>query len=275
MSVTPLFSRIGNKSKIYSILARYFPKEIETFAEPFAGSGAALLRTPPQKYTKGVLNDIDKMLIKANKFVKSYKGTEADIEKDFKLIVLKETTEEARLAKWTMIINKLNKRTKSLTPKEAFMYMILAKLTFGSKVVVPNNTVKLYKDMNIGKFLKNRLFKYRDRLNEKNVVLSSSDYKTVLKKYNKPNTFFFIDPPYENSGNMYGKDSAIDLEQLASLLKDMEANFMLTLNDSPNIRKLFSGFKMRKLVVPGGSANVKTSSTIGGTNRKELIITNY
>jgi DNA adenine methylase len=271
MSVIPLFSRVGSKSKIYNILARFFPKVIETFVEPFAGSGAAFFRTDPRKYTRGVLNDIDKMLMKANKYVKTYKGTEADIEKDFAILFYPSLSAEARLAKYNEIWNKLRKREKSLSPKEAFIYMLLAKLTFGSLTPDPTKKMKLYKTTNITKLLKTRLIKYRDRLIEKPLVLSSSDYKTVMKKYNQPKTFFFIDPPYENSEGLYSKDSAIDLEQLASLLKGVKGNFMLTLNDSPNIRKLFSGFKIRKLVVPGAN----TQETIGSAARKELIITNY
>ena len=83
---------------------------------------------------------------------------------------------------------------------------------------------------------------------------------------------FFLDPQYENSDKLYYEDS-IDYEEMSIILSNIDGKFMLTINDSPRIRKIFNNFKIRKIRVPPGSGHTKAN--IGGKFRNELIITNY
>ena len=83
--------------------------------------------------------------------------------------------------------------------------------------------------------------------------------------------FFFIDPPYEESKGLY-KAFTFDFEELRDVLSKIKGSFMLTLNDSPNIRNIFREFNIKSVVVPAGS---KKFGDIGAKDRKELIIMNY
>jgi DNA adenine methylase len=107
---------------------------------------------------------------------------------------------------------------------------------------------------------------YQDKL--KNATLLSNDYKAVMKKYDSPSTFFFLDPPYEKSEKLY-KESSIDYEDMSRYLKTIKGKFLLTVNDSPNLRQVFKDFNVEGVEVTG-------STTEGfQSKRKELIITNY
>ena len=78
----------------------------------------------------------------------------------------------------------------------------------------------------------------------KNTKVLNQDYKSVILNNNTSNAFFFIDPPYEKSKDLY-KDSIIDYEELAIVLSKVKGKFILTLNDSPDIRRIFNKFKIR------------------------------
>ena len=60
---------------------------------------------------------------------------------------------------------------------------------------------------------------------------------------------------------------------MSIILSNVDGKFMLTINDSPRIRKIFNYFNIRKIRVPPGSG--RTEANIGGKCRNELIITNY
>ena len=99
---------------------------------------------------------------------------------------------------------------------------------------------------------------------------SHHDASNVIKKYDGKNTFMFIDPPYESSDNLY-KDDSFSYEELARSLNGAKCKFMITLNDSKNIRTIFKGYKIRGYTVKA----VSVLGRIAGKDRREVMITNY
>jgi DNA adenine methylase len=62
----------------------------------------------------------------------------------------------------------------------------------------------------------------------------------------------------------------LDYEELADVLSKVKGKFVLSLNDSPNIRNIFKQFKIRGIRVEGGN-----DKDIGEKTRKEVIIKNF
>ncbi len=63
-----------------------------------------------------------------------------------------------------------------------------------------------------------------------------------IRRYDRPHTFFFMDPPYwetEGYGVTFGWEQ---YEQLAAMLGRLKGKAVVTLNDHPAIRSLFSAF---------------------------------
>lgn len=239
----PLFCRIGNKYPIVDKLLKYFP-EHKIYVEPFVGSGALLFNK--DKSDVEVINDLDDNLIEAYKLLK----------------VVSDDPNKYNIQSGIENIQKFVDRPQTTNENKLLKHLYTMCNTFSSK-----GYGKIYR----GKTLENKINKigeYKDRI--KDVKIFNQDYKTIINKYDSPNTFFFLDPPYEESGSLY-KNSKFDYEELAGLLKNIKGYFMLTLNDSSNIRKLFKNFNIKGLTVKSRGGNVD----IGGVDRKEVIIMNY
>lgn len=94
-------------------------------------------------------------------------------------------------------------------------------------------------------------------------------YAEFIRRYDRPRTLFFIDPPYWGTEGYYGKGlfSRGDFERLAACLRGIEGSFILTVNDVPEIRELFgwASIDTVDLTYSVGSVN--------GSPARELIIT--
>lgn len=192
---------------------------------------------------KRIINDLDKTLIGAYKVLK--KGV--SIPEDYL---------DISLDKKQKIYDKSIK-----TEKDKLINELLNCSTFGSK-----GKGKIYKNtMYINKL--SQLDEYKQFM--KNTTILNQDYKKVIDKYDSKDTFFFIDPPYENSGDLY-ENSQFNFEELRDKLLNINGLFLLTLNDSPNIRKIFKDFIIKPILVKA-SGNMG----IGSKDRKELFIMNY
>jgi len=245
--LTQMFGRVGSKARIRSALYRYFPKEFSTYVEPFIGAGSVMLGYKFKPGTKIVINDKDKKLISIWRILK--KGPSGDINKY-------NTTDIPTL---TRIRDK--KGGSDLDKLAAFV--VNTRNTFNNL-----GKGKVYRAINPYPKLK-KLEEFKEKL--KNVTILNEGYESVITKYNRPGTFFYLDPPYEKSKSLYDHGE-FNFEKLASKLKTIKGKFMLSLNDSKEIRDLFKGFKQRRITVRSQS---NADSGPGVQDRKELIITNY
>jgi hypothetical protein len=103
----------------------------------------------------------------------------------------------------------------------------------------------------------------------------NKNYISLIQEFDSLDTFFFLDPPYENTANEVGYAEGSDtfnFEELKKICDTIKGTFLLTINDSPNIRELFKDYFIK-------SINVRNAGFNGKTNlkriREELIITNY
>jgi DNA adenine methylase len=246
----PFFCRVGSKVPIRDIILKMIPPH-KIYVEPFVGSGAIYWAKDPSD--KEVLNDLDEWLIKNYKLLKNIKS------RNFRDILgddIKTKPEKIR------VLSKFyNDPSKNSEADKLTKNLLQSCNTFG-------NVGKggLYAGSNPNQKLK-KIDNYQERL--KNTTLLNEDYKTVIKKYDSPHTFFFMDPPYVQSKQLY-KHATFNYEEMRDILNNIRGDFLLTLNDDPYIRKLFKGFKMKKVYVRGTG-----NREIGMGYRNELIIYNY
>jgi len=76
------------------------------------------------------------------------------------------------------------------------------------------------------------------------VVIECLPCGNFIRRYDKPGTLFYLDPPYWGSENDYGKDmfSRDDFARLAGQLVAIKGQFLLSINDTPEIREIFQDF---------------------------------
>ena len=100
------------------------------------------------------------------------------------------------------------------------------------------------------------------------VVIECLPYGEFITRYDKPSTLFYLDPPYWNCENDYGKNvfAKSDFEALAKQLKNIKGGFIMSINDVPEIHKLFKWADIEA---------VETTYTVGKGRAKkagELIV---
>lgn len=93
------------------------------------------------------------------------------------------------------------------------------------------------------------------------VQIENQDFEAFIRRFDRPTTLFYLDPPYWGCETYYGKGlfSRADFARLAAVLRSIEGRFILSLNDTPGVRETFGGFKMDQVPVTyraGGSKKV-------------------
>lgn len=105
------------------------------------------------------------------------------------------------------------------------------------------------------------------------VYIENRPFGDVLDRYDRPQTFFYLDPPYYGSENDYGKGlfKRSDFAVLAERAAALKGKFILSINDTPEIRKVFGSFTVRP---------VSTRYSLGNADRRtdnarELLVMNF
>jgi DNA adenine methylase len=242
----PITARIGGKVLLKKKLVdEYFPNPstYDTYVEPFVGAGSVYFYKNKDG-KKEVINDIDPdmyILLKGLQTYDAHKLAE-DINGDY-------TSEDFKDIK--------NSNPK--TPYKIFLKTyLLYKLSFFGR------------GLTFGKSRVNTSFEgYKERL--KDVIITKTDYKDVINKYNKADAFFYLDPPATESSGKY-HFNPINISELVSVLKSIKGKFLLSLPTTKLKKKLFEGFKV--ITVPTKYVGEKT---LGGQSKKvkEYLIANY
>jgi DNA adenine methylase len=101
------------------------------------------------------------------------------------------------------------------------------------------------------------------------VLIECLPWREFLDRYDRAKALFYLDPPYFGCENDYGKGlfGRSDFGRMAERLASIKGRFLLSLNDTPAVREIFSAFTIE---------DVETRYFIGdadrGTAVKEVII---
>ncbi|MDE0518075.1 MAG: Dam family site-specific DNA-(adenine-N6)-methyltransferase [Bdellovibrionales bacterium] len=294
---SPLFY-VGDKYKLMSQLHNLFPKKITNFYEPFVGGGTVFLNIQAKKY---LLNDIDRNLINIHKLlIKSasdQKGFFKDVEKiinkyslsrsykkDIVPDSLKKAFKKTYYAKFNKVgyeklreqVNK-NKENDPLVLYVLLIYGFNRMLRFngGGKFNLPVGNVDFNKNV------VNALNDYFSFVQDKNINITTKDFKKFLNKRNfSKNDFIYLDPPYLITGSEYNKlwNKSLEMD-LLSLIDDLDkTNVKFALSNVTH----YNGNKNNLLIKWMKQYNVckVESNYINYHNNqkkqiKEVLITNY
>ena len=104
-----------------------------------------------------------------------------------------------------------------------------------------------------------------------NVVIENLDWKHCVATYDRPDTLFFLDPPYlDNQIGAYTAWTVANMEEMATVLQGIAGNFILTVDNSAACRRIFKPFRMRRVEKTKGVADQRIT---GVMKMRELIIT--
>ncbi|MFT4028011.1 MAG: DNA adenine methylase [Novosphingobium sp.] len=103
------------------------------------------------------------------------------------------------------------------------------------------------------------------------VVIERLPWSDFIARYDRPGTLFYLDPPYYGSEGDYGRDlfGRDQFALMAEQLRGIRGRFLLSLNDHPDVRRIFAGFTIEgeqvRYSLPGNDASKLA---------RELIISN-
>jgi DNA adenine methylase len=198
------------------------------YVEPFIGMGGVFLRRT-QRPAVEVINDLN-----------------GDIVTLFR--VLQRFPEALfREYRWRPAIRSEFDRLKEvrdcdlLDIERAARFLYLQTLAFGGKVAGQNFGVSPASPHNFDLArLEPRLRRLHARL--AGVVIENLDWLDLIGRYDREGTLFYLDPPYWGGEADYGAGMFArgDFQRMAEKLRSIEGRFILSINDRPEIRELFS-----------------------------------
>lgn len=98
------------------------------------------------------------------------------------------------------------------------------------------------------------------------VVIECLPYGEFITRYDRPETLFYLDPPYFGCEGDYGHGlfERADFERLAAQLEGIQGRFIMSLNDRPAVRKIFAAFDIEAVETSYSvSRRVESRGTVG------------
>lgn len=228
---TPVVPWPGGKRRLAKFILPLFPPH-RTYVEPFAG-GAGLLFMREEPAAAEVLNDINRDLVLLYRVVQHH------------------LEEFVRQFKWALVSREMFRWAQlqhidTLTDiQRAARFFYLQKLAFGAKVsgrtfgTSPSTPPRI------------NLLRIEEDLSEAHarlarVTIEHLPWAECVARYDRPDTLFYFDPPYWDTEG-YGTPFAIDeYERLAVAMRHLKGCAVLSINDHPEMRRIFGTFEMRR-----------------------------
>jgi len=244
---------IGGKNRLASKIVELFPEHL-TYVEAFCGGAQVFFRKEPSKVE--VLNDLNEDIF------------------NFLRVCQLHYEELVRYLRYAIVSRRhfdLFEKTapETLTDiQRAARFFYLQKNCYGGLVLRRNFCASILDGSNYNpEKIPELISKVHERL--LHTQLECLPYEDVLKKYDRDSTFFYLDPPYFNKPYYRFNFVEEDYVRIAEMLKSIKGKFLMSLNDTPEIRRIFSGFNIRTIEL------VYTARKNAGKRYTELLISNY
>lgn len=254
---SPIIPWPGGKRRLAKHILPLFEKSPHRcYVEPFAGGAALLfLRDPPAPVE--VINDINGELVRLYRCVQHH------------------LDELVRQFRWALVSREMFRWAQMQHPEtltdiqRAARFFYLQKIAFGARVTGQSfgtaatigprlNLLRIEEDLSAA------------HLRLARVTIEHLPWKDCIARYDRPETLFYLDPPYwqtEGYGGEFGLD---EHHALAATMAALKGRGILSINDHPTMREVYGAFKRRRL---------STTYTIGGAGRSskvgELLITTW
>lgn len=278
---------MGNKTAILHILYALFPLNYGRFIDVFGGSGSVLLGKPTIDPFE-VYNDFDRNLVNLFRCMKE--RTMATIRElgfchlnsredfiairrffDHEQFDDRYLAEELKLTEIIfppVVATELKEMrlriTKDYDVRRAAMFLKLLRNSYSSGG----------KSFASQPFDIRKLFGLIQELETRmaNVVIENQDFETLIRHYDRPDSFFYADPPYFSTEDMYDVDFGWDDHvRLRETLGNLKGKVLLSYNDCPEIRDLYAGFA----IFDFSRTHPMAQRYEAGKEFKELLIANY
>ncbi|MEI6419207.1 MAG: DNA adenine methylase [Sphingomonadales bacterium] len=260
-AVTPPAAYIGGKRNLSKRLCAIIDAvEHQTYCEPFVGMGGVFLRRQ-QPAPVEVINDISLDVITLFRILQEHYPYFIDHLR-------------FRVASRAEFERLMRTDPATLTDlQRAARFLYLQRLAFGGKVAGRSFGVdaRTAARFNVTK-LEPMLAEIHERL--AGVIIERLPHGDFIRRYDKPGTLFYLDPPYFGCETDYGEGvfSQEDFATMAAQLAGIQGKFLLSINDRPQIREIFAAFNLTSVAT---TYTISTKNFLAGQPAAELLISNF
>lgn len=250
---------LGGKSRLAKRIVERIPSHT-CYVEPFCGGAWVYFTKEPSRAE--VLNDRDGELVK------------------FWNVIRHHLPEFLRCLDFSLVSREQFDNDKKLDPstltdvQRAVLYYRQQRMGFGGRTVNRSFGTSSVRPSSLNLLnVEEQLRATHGRMAR--TTIENLDACNCILRYDSPKTFFYIDPPYWNADFYAVSFKGEDFERLADTLKGIQGKFILSLNDTPEVREIFKGFRMETIETKYSLANPKVAAQARGEDRKELLIYNF
>lgn len=230
-TVRPLAPYIGGKRNLAKrLVARINAIPHRTYAEAFVGMGGVFFRRD-RRPSSEVINDWSEDVSTFFRVIQHHYVPFLDM-------IRFQITSRAGFDKLAAL------DPASLTDlQRSARFLYLQRLAFGGKVAGRHFGVNPPAP---GRFDMTKLGPMIEAVHERlaGVVIERLPWADFLARYDREGTLFYLDPPYFGCEGDYGRDlfDRGQFEAMAEALRGLRGRFLLSLNDHPEVRRIFAGF---------------------------------
>ena len=255
-SINSFMAWVGGKKALRDEILARFPRNYKRYIEVFGGAGWVLFHKPPGNDFE-VFNDFNGNLVTLYRCVREQPEA---LRNELRYML------NSRLD-FEYMKGMLHSQAVLPDVRRAAYYYALIRYsyaagtsTFGSQPHAMWNNFPLIESA-AGRLQK--------------VVIENKDCVKLIRQYDRPESFFYCDPPYYNADQYYEAVSSdgFDHAGLADALLGIKGKFLLSYNDCPEIRALYD---RPGIVVEGISRLSNIAQRYeNGKQYPELLISNY
>ena len=279
-----MLSYIGGKSKIGKWIVPFYDKDMETYVETFGGMFWCFFNMDLSQFPnlkKVVYNDFNPLNYNLFKCIQNptelLKAINSIDCQKFGMEITPSIYKEQFISFQAEIFAE-NFRVEPGNYDVAAKYVYILTQVFSGSKPETSSFIDLK-----GKY-KSKYLTFRDKLLKPDWIehflkithVENMDFAEVIEKYDSPNTYFYVDPPYWKTENYYSNHDfdRQDHERLSKSLISMEGKFSLSYYDFPLLSEWFPKdtytWKKKEFAKAAAAKKGKTQ-TMG----EELLIMNY
>lgn len=243
--VRPAAAWIGGKRNLAKrLIQRINAIEHQTYAEVFVGMGGVFLRRDRRPKCE-VINDFSEDVTTLYRVLQHHYLPFVDMIR----------WQISSRANFERLCRQDPTTLTDMQRSARFLY--LQRLAFGGKVAGAR-TFGVSTGLG-GRFDVTKIVPILEDLHERmaGVVIERLDWHAFIGRWDRPGTLFYLDPPYYGCEGDYGPGlfDRSQFEAIAEALATLRGRFILSLNDHPDVRRIFSSFSIEP---------VETRYTVGG-----------
>lgn len=257
----------GGKTRAIHFIKDFIPIEFDEYREPFIGGGSFFIFLR-QAYpnVKCWINDLNSELFF---FWKHTQLNSENLARET-LKIKKRSSDGRRLFNELVSVD-LNKLSEF---ERAIRFFVLNRITFSGLVEAGGYSQQAFE----GRFTESAIERMA-RLGEilQGVKITNLDYRKLLEHGGR-RVFTFLDPPYlkATKSRLYGRNGVLHTDfnhdEFAKAMKTCNHSWLITYDDSPEIRKNFRFANVHEWELQYGMNNYKQGKAEIG---RELFICNY